>query len=308
MLRVAIVWTFITIFLVFSYGNIDEDRLEIPSSIFIIAGVQKAGTTALAAYLAQHPNISFADNKELHFFDKNKNYKKGISTYLKHFHVIPSSILIGEATPAYLPSRAACRRIAEHFPQAKLIVLLRNPLSRAYSEYQMKARRVALQEDFIAKVRYSVDEVYSCIKQHAEDYDAIKACLPVEIATHGRIGKLNKALRQAFEELDDWNQVLQLCFSRYNASSTDYSIDINGRSQLGVDGLAFQPKRCWTYYKDGFERLPELHRAFVEEIESFKNCSGFIVNSTLSGMSPLSIINTTSCVSEWCMYSHCSAV
>ena len=113
---------------------------------FIVAGVQKAGTTALSAMLCTHPSISFSKNKEAHFFDNLKRYKLGISEYLHNFHewdasrVGASLPLYGESTPYYLASRDACRRISETIPEVKLVVLLREPVSRAHSEYQMKKR------------------------------------------------------------------------------------------------------------------------------------------------------------------------
>ena len=113
---------------------------------FIIAGVQKAGTTALSAMLCTHPNISFSKKKEVHFFDSLKRYNLGISEYLHNFHEWDASgkggslPVYGESTPFYVASRDACRRISETIPDVKLVVLLRNPVSRAYSEYQMKKR------------------------------------------------------------------------------------------------------------------------------------------------------------------------
>ena len=113
---------------------------------FIIAGVQKAGTTALSAMLCSHPSISFSKKKEVHFFDNLKRYNLGISEYLHNFHewdasrVDASLPIYGESTPYYLASRDACRRISETIPEVKLVVLLREPVSRAYSEYQMKKR------------------------------------------------------------------------------------------------------------------------------------------------------------------------
>lgn len=113
---------------------------------FIIAGVQKAGTTALSAMLCSHPSISFSKKKEVHFFDNLKRFNLGISEYLHNFHewdasrVGASLPIYGESTPYYLASRDACRRISETIPEVKLVVLLREPVSRAYSEYQMKKR------------------------------------------------------------------------------------------------------------------------------------------------------------------------
>lgn len=109
---------------------------------FVIAGVQKSGTTALAALLSSNDQISFSPKKEVHFFDNTENYQLGINKYLESFNPWNqlSPPLFGESTPFYVASREACQRISETIPNMKMIILLREPVSRAYSEYQMKKR------------------------------------------------------------------------------------------------------------------------------------------------------------------------
>ena len=113
----------------------------------IIAGVQKGGTTALSALLCSTRNISFSKKKEIHYFDNVKKYSMGISEYLRYFNqwnftdidqVYP--LAYGESTPFYLASRQACERIYKTIPDVRIVILLREPVSRAYSEYQMKKR------------------------------------------------------------------------------------------------------------------------------------------------------------------------
>jgi Sulfotransferase domain len=114
---------------------------------FIIAGVQKGGTTALSALLCTVEIISFSKKKEVHFFDNSRHYSGGITEYLKQFYewdYAPTKGLnppvFGESTPFYIASRDACRRISETVPDVKMIVLLREPVRRAHSEYEMKKR------------------------------------------------------------------------------------------------------------------------------------------------------------------------
>jgi hypothetical protein len=111
---------------------------------FIIIGAQKGGTTSLFYYLADHPNIVGARRKEVHFF--NNNFHKGMSWYRAQFptsfhkyyakNIRKRDFLTGEASPYYLPHPYAPQRIASHLPHVKLIVLLRNPVERAYSSYR----------------------------------------------------------------------------------------------------------------------------------------------------------------------------
>lgn len=106
---------------------------------FIIPGAQKSGTTALRIYLAQHPEI-FMANKEIHFFDNDENYKKGIEGYEKFFDGWKGEKAIGEKTPNYLYYEKAPERIYKLLPDVKLIFVLRNPVDRAYSHYRHNVR------------------------------------------------------------------------------------------------------------------------------------------------------------------------
>ena len=104
---------------------------------FMCIGAVKSATTSLFQILKQHPLISVSSFKEPHFFDNSDNYKKGKEWYLKnYFSNIDSSQVIGEFTPTYLSSNLSPKRISETFgTNIKLIVILRNPIDRAYSHY-----------------------------------------------------------------------------------------------------------------------------------------------------------------------------
>jgi hypothetical protein len=106
---------------------------------FIIIGTQRGGTTSLYRYLTAHPEIGQASRKEVHFFDRY--YDKGIDWYLAHFPLRGEFPVVGEASPFYLFHPEAPARILAAMPQAKFIVLLRNPVDRAYSQYHMKVER-----------------------------------------------------------------------------------------------------------------------------------------------------------------------
>lgn len=106
---------------------------------FIIIGTQRGGTTSLYRYLTGHPEIGGAFRKEVHYFDRY--YAKGLDWYLGHFPKRGEFPIVGEASPYYLFHPDAPERVREVVPHAKLIVLLRNPVDRAYSQYHMKVAR-----------------------------------------------------------------------------------------------------------------------------------------------------------------------
>ncbi|MDY6804005.1 MAG: tetratricopeptide repeat protein [Cyanobacteriota bacterium] len=102
---------------------------------YIIIGSQKSGTTSLENYISQHPQVLPAVKKETHFW--YRDFDKGIDWYLAHFPPIPKSLnyLTGEATPNYLENWKSAQRIKEAFPKIKLLLIIRNPIDRAFSQY-----------------------------------------------------------------------------------------------------------------------------------------------------------------------------
>jgi hypothetical protein len=117
---------------------------------FFIAGAPKAGTTALHVALAQHPALCMSAVKEPKFFLTDgpppgqggpgdaKTYREHIwrrADYEALFSSAPAVALRGESTPFYLYNRDAQRRIRAQLPDAKLIVVLRNPVERAHSNW-----------------------------------------------------------------------------------------------------------------------------------------------------------------------------
>jgi hypothetical protein len=116
---------------------------------FIIIGTQKGGTTSLYNYLAGHPCVIPAGRKEVHYFDTN--FDKGLNWYRAWFPTamycdrisrqLQKPVLTGEASPYYLAYPYTAERVRQTVPDAKLIALLRNPIDRAYSNYQHERRR-----------------------------------------------------------------------------------------------------------------------------------------------------------------------
>ncbi len=112
---------------------------------FVVIGSQRGGTTSLYEYLIQHPLISRARHKEVHFFDIA--YRYGESWYraqfpLKAWRYLPGKrgLITGEASPYYLLHPLAPERAAKLIPNARLIALLRDPVDRAISEYHHEKR------------------------------------------------------------------------------------------------------------------------------------------------------------------------
>ena len=107
---------------------------------FLIIGAQKAGTTALFSYLSQHPMIAPAERKEIHFFSNDGLYEKGLQYYRYNFPKVKNKITF-EVSPSYLMSPSAPKRIFDYNKHIRLIVILRDPVLRAYSAWNMYRER-----------------------------------------------------------------------------------------------------------------------------------------------------------------------
>lgn len=116
---------------------------------FIIAGYQKCGTTALHSFLARHPKVVGSNPKEIDFFNYPENYKRGAAYYHSFFEkkgiIYPwLGYKYLESTPSYLNSKnveLTVNRILDYNPAIKIIGMVRNPVDRAYSAWQMYRAR-----------------------------------------------------------------------------------------------------------------------------------------------------------------------
>lgn len=107
-----------------------------PLPNFICVGAQKAGTSTLFDVLKQSPDIYFPEKKEIHFFEKPEQYEKGIEYYKSLFDKnYNKEKLIGEITPEYLFYNYVPQRIYNNLGPIKIIILLRNPILRSYSQF-----------------------------------------------------------------------------------------------------------------------------------------------------------------------------
>lgn len=111
-----------------------------PLPDFVVLGAQKAGTSSLFRYLAAHPSVVPALRKEVHYFDLH--HGRGERWYRAHFPPLLSKgdRLVGEGTPYYLFHPRVPERLRALLPEAKLLVLLRDPVDRAFSHWQWERR------------------------------------------------------------------------------------------------------------------------------------------------------------------------
>jgi hypothetical protein len=136
-----------------------------PKVSFLVAGVQKGGTTALFDYLAEHPSLSLPAIKEAHFFDDELGVDWRDPDYGRYHALFDDDLaegpvrLRGEATPIYVYWPGSLERIAAYNPAMRLILIFRDPIERAWSHWKMEYARGAETRPFAWCIREGRDRV-----------------------------------------------------------------------------------------------------------------------------------------------------
>lgn len=122
---------------------------------FIVIGAVKGATTWIAHQLRSHPQLWLPD-AEPHYF--SSEYERGPQWYASLFDPAPADRIVGEKSADYLAHPLAAERMASALPDARLIVQLRDPVQRAYSDYCMLFRRGWVNDDLCAYLEGALPE------------------------------------------------------------------------------------------------------------------------------------------------------
>lgn len=120
------------------YLNLKEKESFTSKPKFLVIGAQKSGTTALYNYICSHSKVYSASQKEIFYFDTKFDF--GEEWYLSHFPDTPIGGLTGEASATYFNNFDVPKRIINYYPEIKLCIIIRDPISRSISDYYMKVR------------------------------------------------------------------------------------------------------------------------------------------------------------------------
>ncbi len=122
---------------------------------FILGGAQKSGTTALHYFLNRHPDITMGDQQEIHFFDNDAMFVSDVDyeQLHKHYALLAPSTIAGDCTPSYMYHEPAVERIWRYNPEIKLLIILRNPVERAFAHWNMQRFKGREPLDFFDAVR-----------------------------------------------------------------------------------------------------------------------------------------------------------
>jgi hypothetical protein len=151
-------------------------RRPVEKLSFIIAGTQKSGTTALNYYLRRHRQIALPIKKELHFFDRDELFAGAQVSYEslhRMFGPMSPGTIAGENTPIYLYWRPALERIRDYNAAIKLIVILRNPIERAFSQWNMQRQRGSEPLEFLDAVQAEPSRIAQAAPQQLRKFSYV---------------------------------------------------------------------------------------------------------------------------------------
>ncbi len=219
---------------------------------FMIAGVQKGGTTSLDAYLRQHPGISMARKKEVHFFDKRP--PTGLTPldnwiYHRQFHWERqrAGARLGEATPILTWWTGAMERLYAYNRDIKVITLLRDPVERAWSHFRMDKRLAREGETFSNAIRTERDRARRSLpgqdrerSQVARGFYAhqvrnLKRLFPDDQLLFLRSEDLSEAAQPELDKVTDFLGVARFAFTeepRHNSATDRASMNEEDRAFL----------------------------------------------------------------------------
>jgi hypothetical protein len=161
---------------------------------FVGIGAARSATTWLSDVLAVHPEVFVPSAKELHYFNNERKYRTDLENFWKHFEGADNDQKWGEVTPRYILDETALARLRSHFPDVRVICVLRDPVARAFSQYCFfrfnkmkeentsfeKAIKAGYREDYINKSRYGecMERVFQYFERHQVliiDFDELLA-------------------------------------------------------------------------------------------------------------------------------------
>jgi hypothetical protein len=235
---------------------------------FAIVGVQKAGTSALFNYLRQHSQIALGDTKELRFFDKEINYQIGKPDYSILHNMLPAYTagkLRGDCTPNYMYWEPSMQRIWEYNPNIKIIAVLRNPVDRAFSEWNM----------FKVEGKVNVD-----FETYLKDENVLRqADLPFQPRFFAAIGRSLYAeqIKRVYKYFSK-EQVLFIKYENYKADQVKWLNEIF--RFLGVDEKLFQFNEAKVFAIDYIRSMTDeeklhLQNVFTADIKEVENLLGW---------------------------------
>ena len=233
---------------------------------FMIIGAQKGGTTSLFHYLTACPDVLGPLKKELHYYDHN--FERGERWYRSNFPVRPDEDgwAVGESSPYYLLHPTVPSRVAGHLPATRLIVLLRNPVSRAYSHYH-HTREFG---------REPLDTFEAAIAAESQRTDAAWDRLvatgvrepAVEWYSYKRRGVYAPQLRRWFDYFPRESMLIMTAEELYKdpRGGLNRARKHIGLDEIDIDGSNFEPRNVRKYPPMLASTKAELGQTYLDDM------------------------------------------
>jgi Sulfotransferase family len=205
-----------------------EEHMRLPN--FVVIGAPKCGTTSLHYYLSQHPEVYVPKRKELHYFSYAHMHRFAAGpgdahilkplcatrqAYERHYEKVGKESAVGDISPSYLYYAEVSERIKTELGHPKIIVVLRDPIDKAFSQYMhlvrdnretlsfydaLMAEKRHERDGWAALWRYSESSLYAAkLKRYLDDFgaDQVKILLFAELSRNPQA-----VLRDIFHFLD----------------------------------------------------------------------------------------------------------
>lgn len=241
-------------------------------NLFIV-GAARCGTTSLHNYLKQIPGIYMSELKEPHFFsseflpDHYRNVINNEKDYRKLFEGITDEKIIGETSPSYFWKYKVASKIYKFTPKGKIIIMLRDPIERAYSHYMMdfnkgiiKIKLKEMLEKLNSKKTITLDMIPESIQQSFY-HDAIKEYVEI-------FGRKNvKCI--IFEEFqNNEKQIIQdiLQFLNFNGDLTQIKIKKENPLRMPKGAFGRFILKHHTIRNIAIKTTPKKIRTYIQEI------------------------------------------
>ncbi len=234
---------------------------------FLILGAMRSGTTSLYRWLDAHPQI-FMVPKELQFF--TDHHDEGLDWYRTQFAAAGSATILGEATADYFAREIAMERIRESLPEARFVVVLREPVVRAWSHFCLLAERGIEHRSFPEALDFEEAEV----EKH-------------EDRTRGVFYLLNSLYDAHLERLFGWFEPAQIrvvIFERMIADPAATYADLC--RFLGADP-AHRPENLGTRVNPYVQFRSLTARRIGKRLPALERIVGRLNTRTTSGLPPL---------------------
>ena len=202
---------------------------------FFIVGAPKCGTTALYDYLRTHPDIFLTLRKEVHYFSSVRypNAINSLPEYMRLFAKCPeTATAIGEASTSYLHDIEALRKIQQFNKEARIIIMLRNPVDMAHSYHQQMI--LQLWDDV-----KDFETAWRLQNTRLNGSNIPTTCVTPHLLQYERICSLGKQVEAALE-IFPRNQVKVIIFDDFVKSTLDVY-----KETLSFLGLTYDGRRSF---------------------------------------------------------------